>query len=145
MYIPNVILRRFIVRIQFRLNSNNALHTFLIIDCCQYKHQTKLTPAFSLVIISGRFTFDRRLKTKTISKNIQEWISTMGHLYICYRAFLLVDLPIIAIDSTLLKSKSSVWCFVARFENHLTHQSFITITFEFSLFSLWIKRQNVNK
>ena len=40
-YSPMVILRCFIVRIWFRLDSNNALHTFLMMDC-QYNRRLAL-------------------------------------------------------------------------------------------------------
>jgi hypothetical protein len=99
-YSPTVILRCFIVRIWFRIDSNNALHTFLIMDC-QYNH--KLLLACGLVKIpSSRRTFDRRLKT--ISTDIKQRISTMGYLFAAEGP---VDLSITAIDSTLLKSKRS--------------------------------------
>jgi len=74
-YSPTVILRCFIVRIWFRLDSNNALHTFLDTDC-QYNH--KLAIACGLVTIPSRRTFDRRLKT--MSTDIKERISTMGDI-----------------------------------------------------------------
>ena len=72
-----VILRCFIVRIWFRIDSNNALHTFLNMDC-QYNH--KLAVACGLITIPSRRTFDRRLKT--ISTDIKERISTMGYLFV---------------------------------------------------------------
>ncbi|MER5174623.1 MAG: hypothetical protein ABJB76_08205, partial [Candidatus Nitrosocosmicus sp.] len=78
LYSPTVILRCFIVRMWFRLDSNNALHTFLNMDCCQYNH--KLAIACGLVSIPCRRTFDRRLKT--ISTDIKERISTMGYLFV---------------------------------------------------------------
>jgi hypothetical protein len=68
-----VILRCFIVRLWFRLDSNNALHIFLNLDC-QYNH--KLALACGLVSIPSRRTFDRRLKTiSTIDKKkgYQQW------------------------------------------------------------------------
>ena len=96
-----VILRCFIVRIWFRIDSNNALHTFLNMDC-QYNH--KLAIACGLVTIPSRRTFDRRLKT--ISTDIKERISTMGYLFVTEG---MVDLSITAIDSTLIKAKGRVW------------------------------------
>ncbi len=76
-YSPTVILRCFIVRIWFRLDSNNALHTFLNMDCCHYNH--KLAMACGLVSIPcSRRTFDRRLKT--MPTDIKGRISTMGYL-----------------------------------------------------------------
>ncbi|MER5175130.1 MAG: hypothetical protein ABJB76_06540 [Candidatus Nitrosocosmicus sp.] len=102
-YSPTVILRCFIVRIWFKIDSNNALHTFLDRDCCQYNR--KLVVACGLITIpSSRRTFDRRLKT--ISTDIKERISTMGYLFVTEG---LADASITAIDSTLLKAKGSVW------------------------------------
>jgi hypothetical protein len=100
-YSPTVILRCFIVRIWFRLDSNNALHTFLDMDC---QYNRKLALACGLVSIPCRRTFDRRLKV--ISMDIKERISIMGYLFVVEG---LVDLSITAIDSTLLKAKGSVW------------------------------------
>ncbi len=101
-YSPTVILICFIVRIWFRLDSNNALHTFLIMD---YQYNHKLALACDLVTIPDRRTFDRLLKT--ISTDIKERISTMGYLFI--GEGLVVEPSITAVDSTLLKAKGSVW------------------------------------
>jgi hypothetical protein len=100
-YSPTVILRCFIVRLWFRLDSNNALHTFLDIDC---QYNRKLVLACGLVSIPCRRTFDRRLKT--ISTDIKERISTMGYLFVSER---LVEPSITSIDSSLLKAKGPVW------------------------------------
>ncbi len=95
-----MILRCFVVRIWFRIDSNNALHTFLIMDCCQYS--SKLAIACGLVSIPcSRRTFDRRLKT--MSTDVKERISTMGCLFVAIDG--LADPSITAIDSTLLKQK----------------------------------------
>jgi hypothetical protein len=98
-YSPTVILRCFIVRLWFRLDSNNALHIFLSMD---YQYNHKLTLACGLITIPSRRTFDRRLKT--ISTDIKQRIATMGYLF---AAEGLIDLSITAIDSTLLKAKGS--------------------------------------
>jgi hypothetical protein len=101
-YSPTVILRCFVVRIWFRLDSNNALHIFLSLDC---QYNRKLALACGLVSIPSRRTFDRRLKT--ISTDIKQSISTMGHLFVAEG---MVDPSITAaIDSTLIKAKGSVW------------------------------------
>ena len=100
-YSPTVILRCFIVRIWFKMDSNNALHTFLDMDC---QYNRKLALACGLVTIPSRRTFDRRLKT--ISTDVKERISTMGHLFVIEG---LVDPSITAIDSTLIKAKGHVW------------------------------------
>jgi hypothetical protein len=99
-----VILRCFIVLIWFRLDSNNALHTFLELDC-QYNH--KLAVACGLITIPCRRTFDRRLKTMSI--DIKERISTMGYLFVAeHLAMVDDDHFITAIDSTLLKANGNV-------------------------------------
>ncbi len=100
-YSPTIILRCFIVRIWFRIDSNNALHIFLNMDC---QYNSKLAIACGLVSIPSRRTFDRRLKT--ISTDIKERISTMGYLFVVEG---LVDHSITATDSTLMKAKGSVW------------------------------------
>jgi hypothetical protein len=71
-YSPTVILRCFIVRLWFRIDSNNTLHTFLIMDC---KYNLKLALACGLITIPGRCTFDRRLKTmsKISKKGYRQW------------------------------------------------------------------------
>ena len=104
-YSPTIILRCFIVRIWFRIDSNNALHIFLNMDC-QYNH--KLALACGLVSIPSRRTFDRRLKT--ISTDIKQRISTMGNLFVTEGMVLVDDNhSIAAVDSTLMKAKGSVW------------------------------------
>ncbi len=87
-YSPTVILRCFIVRLWFRLDFNNALHTFLDMDC-QYIHKQALACGL-IKIPSSRRTFDRRLKT--ISTDIKERILTMGYLFVAIKG--LVDLSI---------------------------------------------------
>src|SRR6476659_1962936 len=100
-YPPTVILRCFIVRIWFRLDSNNRLHVFLNTDC-RYNH--KLALACGLVSIPSRRTFDRRLKT--ISTNVKQMISTMGYLFVTE---CMADPSITATDSSLLKAKGPLW------------------------------------
>ena len=58
-YSPTVILRCFIVRLWFRLDSNNALHEFLELD---YPYNKKIMKRCGLTQIPDRRTFDRRLK-----------------------------------------------------------------------------------
>ncbi len=100
-----VILRCFIVRIWFRIDSNNALHTFLELD---YQYNHKLAIACGLVSIPcNRRTFDRRLKT--ISTDVKDMISTMGYLFVIERLVMVEDPSITAMDSILLKAKGSVW------------------------------------
>ncbi len=88
----------FYCRIWFRIDSNNALHIFLNMDCL---YNRKLAVACGLIKIPSRRTFDRRLKT--ISTDVKERISTMGYLFVAIEG--LVDLSITATDSTLLKQR----------------------------------------
>jgi hypothetical protein len=96
-----VILRCFIVRLWFRLDSNNALHEFLELD---YPYNKKIMKRCGLTQIPDRRTFDRRLKT--ISIDIKERITVMTHLFVCEK---MIDPYIVAIDTTLLKAKGYVW------------------------------------
>ena len=99
---PAVILRCFIVRIWFKIDSNNASHTFPGMDC---QHNRKLALACGLATMPGRRTFDRRLKT--ISADIKERIPTMGYLFVMEE---LAGLSITATDSTLVKANDGhVW------------------------------------
>ncbi len=102
-YSPTIILRCFIVRIWFRLDSNRSLHHFLSIDL-SYNRKVKRACGLSVLQLPSRRTFDRRLKT--ISTDIRERIATMGNLFVSQD---IVKPHIIAIDSTLLRSKSKVW------------------------------------
>ncbi len=91
------------IRIWFRIDSNNGLHTFLIMDC---QYNRKLAIACGLITIPcSRRIFDRRLKT--MYTDVKERISTMGYLFIVER--LVVDHSITAIDSTLMKANGNVW------------------------------------
>jgi Transposase DDE domain len=100
-YSPSIILRCFIVRLWFRLDSNNALHRFLELD---YPYNRKILKRCGLTQIPDRRTFDRRLKT--ISIDIKERIAIMTSLFVYEK---MIDPYIVAIDSTLLKAKGSVW------------------------------------
>lgn len=100
-YSPTVILRCFIVRIWFRIDSNNALHKFLEIDS---PYNRKLLVTCGLASIPDRRTFDRRLKT--ISADIKQRIAAMGNLFVVEK---LVDPYIVTPDSTLLRAKGAVW------------------------------------
>jgi hypothetical protein len=100
-YSPSTaILRCFVVRIWFKIDSNNALHTFLDTDC---QYSSKLALACCLASIPCIRTFDRRLKI--ISTNIKERISSMGYLFVAEG---IVEPNITAIGSTLLKANGHV-------------------------------------
>jgi hypothetical protein len=100
-YSSTIILRCFIVRLWFRLDSNNALHEFLELD---YPYNRKVMKKCGLTQIPDRRTFDRRLKT--ISIDIKERIAIMTSLFVYEK---MIDPYIVAIDSTLLKAKGHVW------------------------------------
>jgi hypothetical protein len=76
-YSPTIILRCFIVRLWFRIDSNNALHIFLNMDI---QYNRKLALVCGLISIPSRRTFDRRLKN--ISTGIKQRISAMGNLFV---------------------------------------------------------------
>ena len=100
-YSPTVILKCFIVRLWFRLDSNNALHEFLEMD---YPYNKKIMKACGLAQVPDRRTFDRRLRA--ISTDIKERIAVMTRLFVCKK---MIDPYIVAIDSTLLKAKGHIW------------------------------------
>jgi hypothetical protein len=100
-YSSTVILRCFIVRLWFRMDSNNALHEFLGMD---YPYNKKIMKACGLTEIPDRRTFDRRLKT--LSTDIKERIATMTSLLVNGK---IINPYIVAIDSTLLKARGHVW------------------------------------
>jgi hypothetical protein len=101
---PTVILRCFIVRIWwFRQDSNNALHTFLNMNCCQYN--PKLVVVSGLIKIpNSRRTFDRRLKI--MSSEIRK--DTGNGIPVCCRRY---GWSIYNSNrqGTLLKAKGCVW------------------------------------
>lgn len=104
-YSPTIILRCFIVRIWFRLDSNRSLHHFLSLKLPYNKRIMKACGLSTELFLPDRRTFDRRLKT--VSSDIKERISTMGNLFVLEN---LVNPYVIAIDSTLLKAyKGKVW------------------------------------
>jgi len=100
-YCPTVILRCFIVRIWFRLDSNRALHEYLAMDL---SYNRKVMKRCGLSRIPSRRTFDRRLVT--ISEDIKNRITTMGDLFVRDK---IVDPSILSADSTLVKTKGYVW------------------------------------
>ena len=99
-YPPTVILRCFIVRVWFRLDSNRALHEYLAMDLSYNK---KVMRGCGLSRIPSRRTFDRRIAT--ISTDIKNRITTMGELFVLEK---IVDPSILSADSTLIKAKGSL-------------------------------------
>ena len=69
-----------------------------------YNRKIMKACGLSVSYVPSRRTFDRRLKT--VSSDIKERISTIGNLFVFED---LVKPYIIAMDSTLLKSKGKVW------------------------------------
>ena len=100
-YSPTVILRCFVVRIWFRLDSNRALHEYLAMEM---PYNKKVMRVCGLSRIPNRRTFDRRLAT--ISGDIKNRITTMDKLFVYYK---IIDPSILSTDSTLIKAKGHVW------------------------------------
>ncbi|HEX5185452.1 MAG TPA: transposase [Nitrososphaeraceae archaeon] len=100
-YSPTVILRCFVVRLWFRLDSNRALHEYLAMDL---SYNRKIMKGCGLYKVPSRRTFDRRLIT--LSTDIKNRITTMGELFIRDK---IVDPSILSADSTLIKAKGYVW------------------------------------
>jgi len=102
-YSPTIIVRCFIIRLWFRLDSNRSLHHFLSVDL-PYNIKVKRVCGLSVLQLPSRRTFDRRLKT--ISKDIRERILTMGNLFVSQD---IVMPHILATDSTLMSAKGKFW------------------------------------
>jgi hypothetical protein len=102
-YSPTVILRCFIVRIWFRLDSNRSLHHFLCLDL-PYNQRLMKACGLSVSYLPNRRTFDRRLKT--IYTDIKERIAAMGNLFVSDD---LVKPYILATYSAMIKTNGKVW------------------------------------
>lgn len=100
-YSPTVILRCFVVRVWFRLDSNRALHEYLAMDLSYNK---KVMRGCGLYKVPSRRTFDRRLST--ISADIKNRITTMGELFVHDN---IINPCVLSTDSTLIKAKGNVW------------------------------------
>ena len=100
-YSPTVILRCFVVRTWFRLDSTRALHEYLAMDLSYNKQVMK---GCGLSRVPCRRTFDRRLAT--ISNDIKNRITTMGKLFVRDK---IIDPCVLSTDSTLIKAKGHVW------------------------------------
>ncbi len=100
-YSPTVILKCFIVRIWFRLDSNRALHEYLSMEI---PYNRKIMKECGLSRVPSRRTFDRRLVT--ISVDIKNRITAMGKLFVRDK---IIDPYILSTDSTLVKAKGFVW------------------------------------
>ncbi|MDR4512807.1 MAG: hypothetical protein MRJ93_14000 [Nitrososphaeraceae archaeon] len=100
-YSPTVILKCFIVRIWFRLDSNRALHEYLAM---YLSYNRKVMKGCGLSRIPNRRTFDRRLAI--ISRDIKNRITAMGELFVREK---ITDPSVLSTDSTLMKAKGYVW------------------------------------
>jgi Transposase DDE domain len=104
-YPTSIILRCFIVRIWFRLDSNRSLHHYLSINL-PYNRKIVRACGLSESHLPSRRTFDRRLKI--ISTDIKERIAAMGNLFVSED--IVNPYYILAIDSTLIKANiGHVW------------------------------------
>ena len=100
-YSPTVILRCFVVRIWFRLDSNRALHEYLAMEI---PYNKKIMKGCGLSRVPSRRTFDRRLVT--ISKDIKNRITTMGELFVHDK---IINPSILSTDGPLIKAQGYVW------------------------------------
>ena len=74
-YSPTVILRCFVVRIWFRLDSNRALHEYFAMEI---PYNKKVMRVCGLSRIPNRRTFDRRLATISImisKTELLQWVN----------------------------------------------------------------------
>jgi hypothetical protein len=78
------------------------LHEYLAMDLSYNK---KIMKACGLSRVPSRRTFDRRLVTISPG-DIKNRITTMGELFVCDK---IIDPSIVSADSTLIKTKCSVW------------------------------------
>ena len=99
-YSPTVIMRYFIVRVWFRLDSNRALHEYLTMNL---SYNRKVMKGCGLYKVPSRRTFDRRLAT--ISTDIKNRITTMGELFVHEK---IIDPSVLSTDITLIKTKGYV-------------------------------------
>jgi hypothetical protein len=100
-YSPIVIMRCFVVRTWFRLDSTRALHEYLAMDLSYNKQVIKGCGGLSRV--PSRRTFDRRLAT--ISNDFKNRITTMGKPFVRDK---ITDPCVLSADSTLVKAKGRV-------------------------------------
>lgn len=98
-YPTTVIVRCFVVRIWFRIPSNNALHYFLSTDSTYHR---KIIKSCGLCTLPDRRTFDRRFKVLPV----RHMISAVGARFVLEN---LVDSTITPVDSTTTRAKGPVW------------------------------------
>ena len=95
-YPTTVILRCFVVRIWFRIPSNNALHYWLSLNTTYHK---KIMQSCGLHSLPDRRTFDRRFKVLPI----QDIISAIGRKFVI-EGFTVCR--IVAVDSSLIYAQN---------------------------------------
>ena len=98
-YPTTVILRCFVVRIWFRIPSNNALHYFLSMDSTFHR---KIMQSCGLHTLPDRRTFDRRFKVLPV----QHMIGVVGRQTVRDD---IADAKIASSDSTLIRARGHIW------------------------------------
>jgi hypothetical protein len=99
-YPTTVMVRCFVVRIWFRIPSNNCLHHYFSIDT---KYNKKIMRSCGLDSLPDRRTFDRRFKVLPI----QDMIGVMGNMFASEK---LADCRIVSVDSTLIHAANRrIW------------------------------------
>ncbi len=98
-YSPLVMLRCFVVRLWFRIPSDNALHAFFLLTA-ENPYNRRVMAACGLDRVPDRRTFDRRFRGA--SSDVRSRIDSMGHLFVDEK---LVDPYIVCVDSTILKAR----------------------------------------
>jgi len=100
LYPTVVILRCYVVRIWFRIPSNNCLHRYFSIDGT---HHRKVARACGLDMLPDRRTFDRRFKILPL----QDVIGTMGLRFVTEQ---LACGSIVSVDSSMIRAKNGhIW------------------------------------
>jgi hypothetical protein len=93
-------VRCFVVRIWFRIPSNNCLHHYFSINT---RYNKKIMKSCGLDTLPDRRTFDRRFKTIPVGS----MISTMGKRFVTEK---IIDASIVSVDSSMIRAKNGhVW------------------------------------
>ena len=100
-YSPTVILRCFVVRIWFRLDSNRALHEYLAMEM-PYNKKVMKDVGYPEYLVEEHL-IDVLLR---YLDDIKNRITTMGKLFVHDK---IIDPSILSTDSTLIKAKGHVW------------------------------------
>lgn len=93
-------IRCYVVRIWFRIPSNNCLHHYFSINT---RYNRKVMKSCGLHILPDRRTFDRRFKTIPVGS----MISTIGKRFATEK---IIDASIVSVDSSMIRAKNGhVW------------------------------------